>query len=179
MNSVKIISKNSILHTELFDIVDTVVEKNGKQYLHKNIDQKEVVFVFPLTTDNEIYLVRQYRYLLEKEMIEAVAGFINDNEDPLVAAKRELQEETGLTAQAWKKLGTIERGASVVRGRLHMYVATELSEGEQNLDEFEEIEIVKLPFPQALEDVMNGEMNTAITMLGMLMIDKLQKGEKL
>jgi ADP-ribose pyrophosphatase len=133
------------------------------------------VYIFPLTEDNKIYLVKQYRYNLETDVLEGVAGYVEKNELPLDAAKRELREETGLTADEWKKLPSMKVGAGVIHSELHFFVAKGLHAGNTQFDEGEEIELVKMPFGEAIEKVLSGEIAIVPSAYGILAINTLKE----
>lgn len=179
MSNTKILSKKNILSAGLFDVDEFIVEKDGQQHIHKNAHEKDIVMIFPMTGEQEVFFVSQYRYLHNKVLTEAVAGFVNDNEEFLDAAKRELKEETGILAKEWQHLMTINRGGSVITGKIHLYLARELTNGEQELDGFEEIVVLKMPFAEAVNKVLTGQINTSATMVGVLLIDKLLNEGKL
>lgn len=179
MSKPKIISQQVILHADLFDVLEYKLEKDGKKHNHLNVLERDVVFVLPVTDANEIYLVSQYRYLHKRILLEGIAGFIDNGESILDAAKRELIEETGLVANTWRHLVTVERGGSVVVGKLHIYVARGLTQGKQHLDDFEDITIVKLQLAKVVEKIENGEIVTSGTIIGILMFEKLAREKKL
>ncbi len=173
--------KKKTIHTaKLFSIEEVKIDlKNGRKVIHEVVERKPSVCVLPLTQDYELYLVSQYRYLLGKTTIEAMAGFVEKDEKPLQAAKRELKEETGIDALSWELVTTVESSASVVRATCSIYLATKLELGDANPDEDEDIEIIKIPLHEAVQKVISGEINTVSSMIGILMLDKLRKEKKL
>lgn len=173
MSDISIVAKKTLLSTPYLDVVETTINKDGKEHVHTNVIQQDSVFVFPITVDKDIYLVSQYRYLLNRQMTEAVAGMVDKGEDPLLAAKRELQEETGLVAREWKKLATVERGASFVRGVYHLYLAQNLEQKEQHLDDFEDLSVKKMQLIEAITMAFSPDMNTSGTVIGLLLLDKM------
>lgn len=179
MSRIKITSQKNILETELFDVKENELEFDNKvNRIHRDVLIRPAVSVFPLTDSYDIYLISQYRYLLGRSVLEATAGFIDKGEDAIGAAKRELKEEIGISADNWMELGKIEKSASVARQEQCLYLVRGLHAGAAQPEETEDIKIVKMPLSEAVEKVMSGEINTASTTIGILMLDKMrQKGK--
>lgn len=180
MSQWKIISQKRVFKTKLFDVKEVVFKnKKGEKKIHHIAQRDIVVTIFPLTDQYEIYLISQYRYMLDKTVLEAVSGYVDKKETTITAAKRELKEEAGITAHQLEEIARIEMAGSVFRSRGHLFLAKGLELGEANLDEDEEITIVKIPLDQAVEKVMIGEIAHASSVIGILMLDKLRKEKKL
>ncbi len=180
MTQWKIISQKSILRAEFFSVKEIEFESNtGKRKIHHEAERTPVVSVFPLTNKYEIYLVSQYRYSLNKTSLEAVAGYIKKKETTIDAAKRELKEETGIEAQSIEEIARIQMAGSVFKGAINLFLAKGLEMGDNNLDDDEEISVVKMPLSVAVEKVMIGEINHSASMIGILMLDKLKSQKKL
>lgn len=180
MSQWKIISQKSVLKTELFDVKKIIFKnKSGKEKIHHIVQRDTIVSVFPLTDQYEVYLISQYRYTLRKTVLEAVAGHVERKESTITAAKRELKEETGISALQLEEIARIEMSGSVFKSKAHLFLAKGLEIGDNNLDEDEEIEVVKIPLSIAVEKVMTGEINHASSMIGILMLDKLRTQKKL
>ena len=96
------------------------------------------------------------------------------DEDPFVCAKRELSEETGLTAASWRKLTCIETTPGFCNERIHLYLATDLQEGESHPDEDEFVSTTRVPLSEAVQRVLRGEIRDAKTAVGLLMASALQ-----
>lgn len=95
------------------------------------------------------------------------------NIDPLVSAKRELKEETGLLASDWQELMKLHTSNSVTDERGLVYVARDLTEGETEFEDTEELLIQKLPLEEAVERVLSGEITDAISVAGLLKLNCL------
>lgn len=171
--SIKALSEKSVFQAELFTVKEVEIEANKKKLTQHDVIRNPVVTVFAITDNNEIYLISQYRRLLNKTTLEAVAGFIDEGEEPLEAAKRELKEEIGITAADWKKLNVLNTAASVIKGEAHLFLARGLKIGNPELEDDEDITPVLIPFKEAVEKVLKGEIDIATTIAGILMIDKL------
>ncbi len=179
MSQWKITSQKSIFKAKLLDIQEIVLKsKDGKEKVHHVAERTPTVSVFPLTDANEIYLIYQYRQMLKKRTLEAVAGYIEKKENTLQAAKRELREETGITAMQWEEIARVEMAASVFKGKMYLFLATDLEFGPTQLDEGEEITLVKMPLLEAVKKVMTGEIDHSHSMIGILMLDKLRMQRK-
>ena len=93
--------------------------------------------------------------------------------DPLVSAKRELKEETGLIATDWQQLMKLHTSNSVTDERGLVYVAKDLTQGETEFEETEELLIQKLPLNEAIERVLSGEITDAVSVCGLLKLKHL------
>lgn len=172
--SIKILSKKPVFKAELFTVREIEIEINKKRFIQHDVMRNPVVTVFALNDNNEIYLISQYRRLLERTTLEAVAGFIDEGETPLVAAKRELKEEVGLQASNWRELKVVNIAGSVTKGEAHLFLARGLIIGKPEPEDDEDITQVLIPFEKAVEKVLKGEIDIATTMAGILLIDKLK-----
>ena len=122
------------------------------------------VCVVPVTDASEIIMERQFRYPFDEVIWEIPAGKLDSkNEDVLEAAKRELREETGYTAEKYTFLGNLYPSPAILSEKIAMYLATGLHKGEQELDEDEFLDVVKVPFAEVVEMIMRGEIPDAKT----------------
>lgn len=180
MSQWKIVSRKSVLKAKFFDVKKIVFrDRKGKEKIHHFVERDAIVSVFPLTDSYEIYLISEYRYMLGKTVLEAVAGHVDKKESTITAAKRELKEEAGISALQLEEIARVELSGSVFNCKSHLFLAKGLEFGETDLDEGEEIALVKMPLSQAVEKVMTGEINNASSMIGILMLDKLRREKKL
>lgn len=113
--------------------------------------------------NHEFYLVSQFRYALEKVILEFPAGKLEPGEDSFEAAKRELIEETGFAASTWKKLGTIYGSPGFLDEPLHLFYAKNLVYVGQNLDEDEDISVVKLNIESIINLIETDKIQDAKT----------------
>jgi ADP-ribose pyrophosphatase len=122
----------------------------------------------PRGEDPQILLVRQYRYASGDYMYEIPAGRLDPGEDPAACAHRELREETGCSAASMQHLYTIYTTPGFTDEKIHIFLASQLTQGEaaREADEFLTVESVKLS--RALELVKSGELNDAKTAVGIL-----------
>jgi len=168
------------LQAELFTVYEsTITYKNGNTVIHHDAIVKPSVLVFPVNEQQEIFLISEYRYLLEKDVLGAVAGTIENTEKPLIAAKKELKQETGISAMHWEELVRGELSRSIVREQIYIFLARELEVGTPEPEEDEEIQVIKMPLSEAVKKVFAGEIYHVPSMMGILMLDTLRKEKKL
>lgn len=114
--------------------------------------------------DGLVLLVEQYRPAAARNMLELPAGTIDHKEDALGCAQRELQEETGYTAENWESLGHLYPTPGYTNEVLYLFLASGLTKGEQRLDEEEEdIQVRWIPLAEVEEMIDNGSINDAKT----------------
>jgi ADP-ribose pyrophosphatase len=180
MSQWKDVSQKTILKTELFDVKKIVFKDNkGKKRIHHEAQRVPVVSIFPLTESNEIYLISQYRRMISRTTLEAVAGYVKETETIVSAARRELKEEVGIEARQLEMIARVQMAGSVFKSTTNLFLAKDLEIGDSHPDEDEEISIVKMPLSDAAEKVMTGEINHAASMIGILILDKLRMQKKL
>lgn len=180
MTHIKVISKKPVFKGRLLDVYEVELElPNGSKRIHHTAARPPTVSVLPVTDTGLVYLISQYRYLLESVSLEVMAGFVDKNETPLQAAKRELKEETGISASDWKKLAVIEMAGSVFRAQAYLFVAKEIKEGKATPEDDEQIDVVKIPLDTAVEKVLAGEINHSASVIAILMANELRKRGKL
>jgi ADP-ribose pyrophosphatase len=124
--------------------------------------------VVPFLSDDEILLIRQYRYAAGGEIYEVPAGKLDPGETPEACARRELEEETGYRADRLEPLAQILTTPGFTDERIHLFAAHGLSAGRQSLDDDELIELVPMPLAEALEMVWSDAMPDAKSGLALL-----------
>jgi 8-oxo-dGTP pyrophosphatase MutT (NUDIX family) len=124
--------------------------------------------ILALDEDDNIYLVGQFRFVLDQYSWEIPEGGGGMDEDPLEAAKRELEEETGLVAKHWEKLMDFHLSNSVSDEFGHVYLATGLQQGHSSPEETEDITVRKLHIDQAYKMVLNGEITDSMSVAAIL-----------
>lgn len=131
------------------------------------------VGIIPLDNENFTWLVGQYRYTLDRYSWEIPEGGGLVGSDPLEAAKRELMEETGITARIWKPLLELHTSNSVTDEYGVAYVAQDLTMGKSQPEETEQLHIRRLPFSEVVDMVMQGEITDALSMIAILKANEL------
>ena len=148
---------------------DTVRLPNGHQSTREVIRHVGAVCVIPVTAEGEVIVERQYRYPFDTVITEIPAGKLDSKqEDRLSAAKRELREETGLTADQWTDLGAFYPAAAYSDEYITMFLAQGLHQGEQQLDPDEFLDVFRVPLEDLVQDVMDGKIPDAKTQTALL-----------
>ena len=148
---------------------DTVKLPDGNTSTREFLRHLGAVCVVPVTDDGKIVVERQYRYAVGQTMVEIPAGKLDyKGEDRLEAAKRELREETGYTAERWTDLGTYLTAPAFSDEKISMYMAEGLHKGEQDLDDDEFLDVAEVPLDELVADVMAGRITDAKTQTGIL-----------
>ena len=127
--------------------------------------------IIPLFEDGTIALVRQWRYPLNRYSLEICAGRMEKRQTPEETALRELEEELALRARTLKKLAEFNVAPGFCEERLHIYLATDLQQSSQNLDDDEEIEIVRMPYEVALAKARSGEIDDGKSIIGLILAE--------
>ena len=153
-------------------IVDVVLDR--AQLCDGSVVRREVVrhpggvTVLPVDDEGYCYCVRQFRYPLQKLMLEAPAGKLEPGEDPTECAIRELSEETGFTADKLQYLGRCCTSPGITTEVLHIYLATGLHAGSSHPDEGEFLSVEKHHIDELTELAMNGEIDDGKTIIAVL-----------
>ncbi len=151
-----------------------VVRPDGQDGIYGVVHFKNIgVGVLPVDDEGYIYLVGQYRYPLDIYSWEIPEGGCPEGEDTLSAAKRELLEETGMSATNWKHFGGFHLSNSVTDEIAHIYLATGLTAGTPQPDGTEVIAYKRIAFDQALNMVLSREITDAISVMAILLYSRL------
>ncbi len=148
---------------------DSVELPNGHTSTREYIKHVGAACVVPVDEQGNVIIEKQYRYPFHAVLTEIPAGKLDSKEEPhLQAALRELQEETGYTAENMIYLGEFYPTCAYSDEIIHMYLATGLSQGEQNLDDDEFVGLEKVPLTTLVEKIMNGEIKDGKTQTALL-----------
>lgn len=152
---------------------DEVINPGGGKNLYGHVHFKNrAVAILPLDEDGNTWLVGQHRYTLDAWSWELPMGGAPLDEDMLIAAQRELREETGLTAKDWTELMRLHTSNSITDELGAVFVARDLTPGETALEETEDIQVRKIPLDEAVAMVERGEITDAISVAALLMVVK-------
>lgn len=175
MEDFKNLNEIMVQSEEIFDgqvlhlFKDTVELPNGKNATRETIRHIGAVAIVPMTEEGKVIVERQFRYPLNCVITEIPAGKLDcKTEDRLAAAKRELEEETGLVADEWIELGDYIPAAAYCDEVITMYLAKGLHKGIRNLDEDEFLNIQEVDLAELVGDVMQGKIKDGKTQVALL-----------
>lgn len=141
---------------------------NGTRGEMEVVDHPGGAAVAAVNTRREICLIKQYRHLFDRWFWELPAGKRDGNEDPLITAKRELEEETGVRANCWSELGAMYSSPGVFNEVVHLYFARDLSHGTAHTDTHESLSVHWIPLEDALRMAHSGEIDDAKTVVALM-----------
>lgn len=130
--------------------------------------------IIPLDGEGNTWIVGQYRYTLDEYSWEIPMGGVALQTDLLTGAKRELQEETGMSASRWKQILKVHISNSITDEVGIVYLAEGLEYGKTAFDETEKLELRKLPFKDLLQMTLNGEITDVLSVAGILKLATLR-----
>jgi 8-oxo-dGTP pyrophosphatase MutT (NUDIX family) len=146
---------------------DSVVRPDGEPGIYGVVHYKNTAVGVLALEEDHVYLVGQYRYPLECYSWEIPEGGCPEDEEPLLAAKRELREETGLEAGSWRSLGEAYLSNSVADEYARWFLATDLVPGEQRPEGTEVIGVRRVPLREAVAMAMDGRITDALSVLAL------------
>ncbi|MGZ5483058.1 MAG: NUDIX hydrolase [Pyrinomonadaceae bacterium] len=163
------IDSKKVFEGRVFDVTVDTVREGDQTYKREVVHHGGSAVILPVFDDGTIALVKQYRHPAVKYLLELPAGTLNDQERPEIGAARELEEELGLVARRMEKLCEFFVSPGFLSEKMWLYLATDLQETEQRLDDDEAIEIVRLPIDRALQMITDNEIEDAKTIIGLLL----------
>lgn len=158
---------------------DSVIRPDGSPGIYGVLEIGTSAGIVAVNEQDQIMLVGQWRYIHGKYSWEIPTGGIEgENESPLDVAKRELQEETGLSAKRWEALGTIDNSNGATDDVAHLFYASDLTQTTQNLDATEDITTRWVDFDEAFQMVMDGQITESCSVASILKVKILRNAEK-
>lgn len=148
--------------------VDKVQLEDGTTSTREIVHHHGGACILPVDADGSVTMVRQFRYAFGEEIWELPAGKLEPGEDPFESAKRELSEECGLSADNYIDLGVVYPTVGYDSEKIYLWAATGLHKGGQHLDAGEFLDVVRMPFEEALQKVLHGEIKDSKTQIGLM-----------
>lgn len=158
-----------IFQGRIFDVTVDTVREGDTTYVREVVHHPGSAVIVPVFEDGSVALVRQYRHPAVRYLLEAPAGTLNRGERPEEGAARELEEELGFVPGKLSKLSEFFVSPGFCEEKMWVYLATEMTETRQQLEDDEIVEVVRLPFSQALEMITAGEIEDAKTIIGLML----------
>jgi ADP-ribose pyrophosphatase len=162
------ISSKNIYKGRIFDICIDEIREGDVEYAREIISHKGSAVIVPVFADNTVALVRQYRHATGKYLLEIPAGGVEASETFAQAAKRELEEEIGVTASQIEKLTEFYVSPGFLSEKMYVFLATELAETTQKLEFDEILSVERISFPQAFDLIRSGGIEDAKTIAGLI-----------
>lgn len=185
--SEKTLDVKEIFNGKIINVtVETVELENGETAIREMVHHSGGVCVVPLTDDNEVIFVEQFRYPYKKVLLEIPAGKLEKGEDPRTCGIRELKEEAGAEARDVIYLGNLYPTVAYDTEIIYMYLAKGLTFGKQDLDEGEFLDVKRIPLETAFKMAINNEIPDSKTQIAIFktyaymnnMIDKEEFARK-
>lgn len=165
----KIISTVQILESPLFRVSRATIQENGLEYQRDIILHNGSAVIIAVFPDKTVALVRQYRHAAQKFLLELPAGSLEIGETPEECAHREVIEEIGFKADKVELLTEFYVSPGFLNEKMFVFLASDLTEVGQNLDDDEFLEVERLSFPEIYQKIKDGEFEDAKTMLSLIL----------
>lgn len=163
----EVLESREVYRGRVFDVSVDTVREGDKTYSREVVHHPGSAVIIPVFDDGTVALVRQYRHPVVRYLLEAPAGSLSAPERPEEGAARELEEELGVVAGRLEKLTEFYVSPGFCEEKMWVYLATDLRETAQRLEDDEVVEIMRVPFSRALEMIADGEIEDAKTIIGL------------
>jgi ADP-ribose pyrophosphatase len=164
-----ILSSETKYKGKVFDIRVDEIREGDVEYKREIVVHRGSAVILPVFEDGTVGLVRQYRHAAGKYLLELAAGTLEEGEDPRTGAIRELEEEIGVRAEKVEKLCEFYISPGFLTEKMHVYLATELTETNQKLEDDEILTIERHSFGSLHKMIRDGEIEDAKTIVGITM----------
>lgn len=151
---------------------------DGVEHVRDTVQHPGAVTIIPMVDERHVCLIHNYRVAVDQHLIELPAGTLEPNEAPEATAARELEEETGYRAAKIEKLHAFYMSPGILNERMHLYLATGLTEGPTNMDAGEQIENLVVPWSEAVAMARDGRIQDAKSLVGILLYDEIRRATK-
>jgi ADP-ribose pyrophosphatase len=165
----QILSSTEVFTGRVFSVTVDAIHEDDKTYQREVVHHPGSAVIVPVFDDGTIALVRQYRHPAVRYLLEVPAGTLKRGEVPEEGAARELEEELGVVAGQLEKLTEFFVSPGFCEEKMWVYLAKDLVETAQQLEDDEILEIVRIPFSQALSMITTGEIEDAKTIIGVML----------
>ncbi len=163
----KIINSEKVFQGRVFNITVDTIQEGDVTYKREVVHHHGSAVILPVFSDGTVALVRQYRHPAVRYLLELPAGTLESGELPEVGAQRELEEELGYVAGRMEKLAEFFVSPGFLEEKMWLFLATDLVQTQQRLEADEILDVVRVPFSEALLMVADGEIEDAKTVIGL------------
>jgi len=165
-NPYKILSSKIVYKTPWIEVKEEeVISPTGERKVFGTVDNGQGVQIVAINNKNEVYLIKEYYYVLQEYGVQTPAGGVDEGDSPLQAAKKELFEETGVIAKKWISLGQTNPLTMIIKSPQNLFLALDIQEGDKKE---KDIEVIKTPFAKAYQMVLDGEITFAPSCVAIL-----------
>ena len=161
----RVLNSRQVFDGSVFDVTVDTIQEGELIYQRDVVRHPGSAVIVPVFADGTVALVKQYRHPAVRYLLEIPAGTLDEGEKPEVGAARELEEELGVVAGKMEKLSEFFVSPGFCEEKMWVYLATELTETSQRLDEDEVIEVVRMTLTEAFEMISDGEIEDALQQL--------------
>lgn len=169
IEEIEILGSESIYKGRIFDLDVYEIRHGDLEYKREIIRHNGSVVIVPVFDDGTVAMVRQYRYAAGKFLLEIPAGTLNKDEPMEQGARRELEEEIGVTAGRLEKLIEFYVSPGFLTEKMYVYLATGLTATAQNLEDDEILSVERYSFPELFEKIRAGEIEDVKTICGLIL----------
>ncbi|MDI1240781.1 MAG: NUDIX hydrolase [bacterium] len=162
----------TIYSGRIFDVRIDGFREGEREYTREIVVHKGGAVIVPVFDDGTVALVRQYRHAVGEHLLEIPAGMLDDGEDPMAAAIRELEEEIGVRAAHVEKLTELLPSPGYLTEKMYLFIATGLTEVGQNLDHDEDLTVERYSFRELNTMIRDGRIVDAKTMVGVMLANE-------
>jgi ADP-ribose pyrophosphatase len=171
----QVIYRGKKLRLEVHHLEDEMEQRHQREV----VAHPGAVVLLPWLDEQQILLIRNYRYAVGQILLELPAGTMNKDEDPINCAGRELLEETGYLAGRLRQLFAFYASPGISSERIYAYAAYDLEQSEPSLEAGEEIEVVPTPYAEALEMIRTGEIHDGKSIATLLWFERYGRGPEI
>lgn len=161
VGSYKVVASEELYSGKLRAVKEVIETCDGRRFVHETIEHPGAIVVLPVDDEKRIVCVSQYRHSVGKTVLELPAGTLEVDEEPIVCAQREIQEEIGFGARTLKPLGALYPAPGFCNEQQHLFFAAELFEQHAQCDEDEDITTIRLTVSEFERAIVSGDMQDA------------------